>query len=77
MEIVYDENHLETYISKATDVSEGKPILIDKYLDNAIEIDVDALSDGKDVYIALSKYLSIRIGLPSLTSVAFEMYVSR
>ncbi|MBQ2219903.1 MAG: carbamoyl-phosphate synthase large subunit, partial [Elusimicrobia bacterium] len=52
MEIVYDENHLETYISKATDVSEGKPILIDKYLDNAIEIDVDALSDGKDVYIA-------------------------
>ena len=52
MEIVYDEEHLETYISKATDVTEGKPILIDKYLDNAIEIDVDALSDGKDVYIA-------------------------
>ncbi|MCL2144222.1 MAG: carbamoyl-phosphate synthase large subunit [Endomicrobia bacterium] len=52
MEIVYDEKALENYISKAANVSPGKPILIDKFLDHAVEVDVDALCDGKDVYIA-------------------------
>ncbi|MCL2334522.1 MAG: carbamoyl-phosphate synthase large subunit, partial [Endomicrobia bacterium] len=52
MEIVYDETALESYISKAANVSPGKPILIDKFLDHAVEVDVDALCDGKDVYIA-------------------------
>ncbi|GAB1401626.1 carbamoyl-phosphate synthase large subunit [Elusimicrobiota bacterium] len=52
MKVVYDETELKEYITLASDVTEGKPILIDKFLDNAIEIDVDALSDGKDVYIA-------------------------
>lgn len=52
MEIVYDEKALETYISTAVSVSPGKPILIDKFLDHAVEVDVDALCDGKDVYVA-------------------------
>lgn len=52
MEIVYDEKALETYISTAANVSPGKPILIDKFLDHAVEVDVDALCDGKDVYVA-------------------------
>ena len=52
MEIVYDEKALEKYISTAANVSPGKPILIDKFLDHAVEVDVDALCDGKDVYVA-------------------------
>ncbi|MDR1196315.1 MAG: carbamoyl-phosphate synthase large subunit [Endomicrobium sp.] len=52
MEIVYDETSLETYISAASNASPGKPILIDKFLDKAVEVDVDALCDGKDVYVA-------------------------
>ncbi len=52
MEIVYDEKALENYISTAANVSPGKPILIDKFLDHAVEVDVDALCDGKDVYVA-------------------------
>jgi carbamoyl-phosphate synthase large subunit len=52
MEIVYDNDSLEQYMKRAETVSPGKPILIDKFLDNAIEVDVDALCDCKDVYIA-------------------------
>ncbi|HBU69083.1 MAG TPA: carbamoyl phosphate synthase large subunit [Elusimicrobia bacterium] len=52
MKVVYDDNMLSEYINQAAQVSPDKPILIDKFLDNAIEVDVDALSDGKDVYIA-------------------------
>ncbi len=51
MEIVYKESELETYMRSAAKVSKKHPILVDKYLDHAIEIDVDAVSDGKDVYI--------------------------
>jgi carbamoyl-phosphate synthase large subunit len=51
MEIVYDEAMLADYIARATKVSPEHPILIDKFLDNAIELDVDALCDGKDSYI--------------------------
>jgi carbamoyl-phosphate synthase large subunit len=51
MEIVYDDTMLESYINRATTVSPDHPILIDKYLDNAVEVDVDALSDGTDTYI--------------------------
>src|SRR6266849_5707553 len=46
MEIVYDEMALSRYIERAMDVSPGKPILIDKFLEAAIEVDVDCLSDG-------------------------------
>lgn len=51
MEIVYRESELEIYMRSAAKVSKKHPILVDKYLDHAIEIDVDAVSDGKDVYI--------------------------
>ncbi len=51
MEIVGDEKDLERYVSKAVDVSPGKPILIDRFLDNAIEVDVDCLADGKNVIV--------------------------
>ena len=51
MEIVYNEKELETYVASAVRVSRQHPILVDKYLSHAIEIDVDVLSDGHDVYI--------------------------
>ncbi len=52
MEIVYDENELKSYFREAVVISPDHPILLDKFLENAIEVDVDALSDGKDVYVA-------------------------
>src|SRR6476659_5259208 len=51
MEIVYDEELLSAYISRATDVSPDHPVLVDRFLDDAIEIDVDALFDGTDLYL--------------------------
>ncbi|MDR0468247.1 MAG: carbamoyl-phosphate synthase large subunit [Campylobacteraceae bacterium] len=51
MRIVYSEDELKLYMSEAVHVSNHSPVLIDKYLDGAIEVDVDAISDGKDVYI--------------------------
>ncbi|WP_028932275.1 carbamoyl-phosphate synthase large subunit [Pseudonocardia spinosispora] len=51
MEIVYDESTLEGYIQRATEVSPEHPVLVDRFLDDAIEIDVDALCDGDDVYL--------------------------
>ncbi|MEL7300492.1 MAG: carbamoyl-phosphate synthase large subunit [Pseudomonadota bacterium] len=52
MEIVRDQAGLERYISEAVVVSGDSPVLLDSYLDGAIELDVDALSDGEDVHIA-------------------------
>ncbi|MEM2086365.1 MAG: carbamoyl-phosphate synthase large subunit [Archaeoglobaceae archaeon] len=51
MEIVYEESELERYINEALEVSPEKPILIDKFLEDAIELEVDALCDGEDVFI--------------------------
>src|SRR3989440_1380933 len=51
MEIVYEEASLGSYMAKATEVSPGHPVLIDKFLDDAIEIDVDALYDGDELYL--------------------------
>jgi len=51
MEIIYDEETLERYIEEALEVSPEKPILIDKFLEDAIEVEVDALCDGEDVII--------------------------
>ncbi|MDH4123847.1 MAG: carbamoyl-phosphate synthase large subunit, partial [Thermoplasmata archaeon] len=51
MEIVYSEAELESYMKGAVKVSKRRPILIDKYLSHAIEIDVDAVCDGKEVFI--------------------------
>ena len=52
MEIVYDHDDLKTYVAKAALVSGEHPILIDDFLEDAFEFDVDALCDGTDVYIA-------------------------
>jgi len=52
MEIVYDKDDLAAYFQKAVVVSPEHPILIDKFLEDAIEVDVDALSDGEDTYVA-------------------------
>ena len=51
MEIVYSTDELKTYVETAVKVSRNHPILIDKYLTEAIEIDVDCVCDGTDVYI--------------------------
>lgn len=51
MEIVYDEDTLEGYITRATQLSPEHPVLVDRFLEDAIEIDVDALCDGSEVYI--------------------------
>ena len=51
MEIVYDQKDLEHYIKTAVQVSPGKPVLLDRFLEHAIEVDVDALSDGTDTII--------------------------
>ena len=51
MEIVYDQKDLEFYMKNAVEVSHGKPILIDRFLEDATEIDVDAISDGRDTVI--------------------------
>jgi carbamoyl-phosphate synthase large subunit len=51
MEIVYDEKSLKEYMKRAVKASFEHPVLIDKYLEDAIEIDVDALSDGRNVMI--------------------------
>ena len=52
MEIVHDKSQLKKFINEAFKASENNPILIDKFIDNAMEVDVDAISDGKDVYVA-------------------------
>ncbi len=52
MEIVHDELQLERYIREAVEVSGTSPVLIDRYLKDAIEVDVDALADGESVVVA-------------------------
>src|SRR6201986_4597252 len=51
MEIVYDEETLKGYITRATELSPEHPVLVDRFLEDAVEIDVDALCDGAEVYI--------------------------
>jgi carbamoyl-phosphate synthase large subunit len=51
MQIVYDEEELRRYVAQAMEVSPGKPVLIDKFLESAIEVDVDCLSDGRRTMI--------------------------
>lgn len=52
MRVVQNENELRVYMQEAVDVSDKSPVLLDEFLDNATELDVDAISDGKDVYVA-------------------------
>lgn len=51
MEIVYDEPNLSRYIANATEITPDHPVLIDRFLEDAVEIDVDALFDGTDMYL--------------------------
>ena len=51
MEIVYSKDQLIDYISRSADVTEGHPILIDEFLEDAFEFDVDALCDGEEVHV--------------------------
>jgi carbamoyl-phosphate synthase large subunit len=51
MEIVYDDATMEAYIAKATDVSPEHPVLVDRFLEDAVEIDADALYDGTELYL--------------------------
>ncbi|GAA1221231.1 carbamoyl-phosphate synthase large subunit [Prauserella alba] len=51
MEIVYDEASLENYIARATEVTPEHPVLVDRFLDDAIEVDVDALYDGEELFL--------------------------
>ncbi|MDX6346711.1 MAG: carbamoyl-phosphate synthase large subunit, partial [Streptomyces sp.] len=51
MEIVYDEARLATYIAESTEIGPDRPVLVDRFLDDAIEIDVDALYDGHELYL--------------------------
>ncbi|MBF0122545.1 MAG: carbamoyl-phosphate synthase large subunit [Candidatus Omnitrophica bacterium] len=52
MRIVYDEETLLSFIDEITDVSRGHPILIDKFIEDAMEVDVDAVCDGENVFVA-------------------------
>ena len=51
MEIVYDEATLASYIARSTTISPDRPVLVDRFLDDAVEIDVDALCDGTEVFL--------------------------
>jgi carbamoyl-phosphate synthase large subunit len=51
MEIVYDDESLAGFISRATDITPDHPVLVDRFLDSAIEIDVDALFDGDELFL--------------------------
>lgn len=51
MEIVYDDAALEGYIQRATEISPEHPVLVDRFIDDAVEIDVDALYDGQELFL--------------------------
>ncbi|UAL31309.1 carbamoyl-phosphate synthase large subunit [Nocardioides rotundus] len=51
MEIVYDDASLASYITRATEVSPEHPVLVDRFIDDAVEIDVDALYDGTELFL--------------------------
>ena len=59
MEIVYSEKQLIDYISRYAEVTDGHPIFIDQFLEDAFEFDVDAISDGENVYIGAVMQLSL------------------
>ena len=52
MEIVHEKKQLKNFVQEAFKAADDNPILIDKFIDNAMEANVDALSDGKNVFVA-------------------------
>ena len=59
MEIVHEKSQLKNFVKEAFKVAEKNPILIDKFIDNAMEVDVDAISDGRNVFVAGIMQLSL------------------
>jgi carbamoyl-phosphate synthase large subunit len=51
MEVIHDEEMLKHYVAAAVDVSPERPILVDKFLENAIEVEADAIADGTDAFV--------------------------
>ena len=51
MEEVHDEEMLREYVAKAVEISPERPILIDRFLENALEAEADAISDGHDAFV--------------------------
>ncbi len=51
MQIVYDDDALASYIAAATEISPDRPVLVDRFIDDAVEIDVDAIFDGQDLFL--------------------------
>ena len=51
MQIVYDDDALASYIAQATEISPDRPVLVDRFIDDAVEIDVDAIFDGRDLFL--------------------------
>ena len=51
MECVYDEEMLRRYVNAAVEITPDHPMLIDKFLENAIEVEADAIADGTDAYV--------------------------
>ncbi|HKX24956.1 MAG TPA: carbamoyl-phosphate synthase large subunit, partial [Actinomycetota bacterium] len=51
MEIVYSDRELERYLARATEAGSDRPVLVDRFLEGAIEVDVDAVSDGREVFV--------------------------
>ncbi len=51
MEVVHDQTELERYLSAAVEVSPDRPVLIDRFLENAIEVEADAIADGEDAFV--------------------------
>lgn len=51
MQIVYDDGALEDYIARSTEIGPSHPVLVDRFIDDAVEIDVDALYDGEELFL--------------------------
>ncbi|MBA2953019.1 carbamoyl-phosphate synthase large subunit [Nocardioides sp. MAH-18] len=51
MQIVYDDGALQDYIARSTEIGPSHPVLVDRFIDDAVEIDVDALYDGEDLFL--------------------------
>ncbi len=51
MEVIHDEEELQRYLAAAVEVSPDRPVLIDKFLENAIEVEADAIADGEDAFV--------------------------
>ena len=52
MKVIFHERELESYMQHASHISNSHPLLLDQFLDDAIEVDVDAICDGQEVFIA-------------------------